>query len=167
GETRRRGKEEADLLVGGGDGGAVEHPPPLRRRVEPGDRSQHRRLAAAGAADDDEDFTRRDDERNAVERAHPVGIGLADPVENEHPASLHVRAKRSSQRRNGDDTSTMSQSLALPRMAKQPRAATMGAGLRSCGPSMRRKPSPVEAPKNSAASTNIQPSPSPARSAMT
>src|SRR5262249_56788134 len=116
GGRRGRGKEVADLRGGGGGGGAADPPPPLRRRVEPGDRSQHRRLAAAGAADDDEDFTRRDDERNAVERAHPVGIGLADPVENEHPASLHLRPKRSSQTRNGDDTSTTSQSLALPRM---------------------------------------------------
>jgi hypothetical protein len=61
----------------------------------------------------------------------------------------------------------MSQSVALPRMAKATMAATICAGLPSCCPSMRRKPSPVEAPRNSAATTNIQPSPSPARSEIT
>src|SRR5262249_2373041 len=159
--------DDADLLMRRSNDGAVEHDAALGRRVESRNRPQHRRLAAAGAADGDEDFAGGNSERDAVEPAHPVGVGLADGVESDHPASLPVRAKRSSQRRNGDDTSTMSQSLALPRMAKATMAATICAGLPSCWPSMRRKPSPVEAPKNSAASTNIQPSPSPARSAMT
>ena len=55
----------------------------------------------------------------------------------------YVRAKRSSQRRNGAERSTISQSVALPRMAKATIAATIWAGLPSCWPSISRKPSPV------------------------
>ena len=87
-EQPRLLENDADLLVRRGDDGAVEHHPPLGRRVEPGDRPQHCRLAAAGAADGDEDFPGRDRERNAVERAHPVGISLADAIENEHRESF-------------------------------------------------------------------------------
>src|SRR6516164_874551 len=167
GKQTRLLENDADLLMRRGNHRPVEHDLALGRRVEPRDRAQHGRLAAAGAADGDENFTGRDREREPVERAHAVGVGLADAIENEHRASLHVRANRSSQRRKGDDTSTMSQSVALPRMAKATMAATICAGLPSCWPSMRRKPSPVEAPMNSAATTNIQPRPSPARSEIT
>ena len=62
---------------------------------------------------------------------------------------------------------TISQSVILPRIANATMAATICAGLPSCWPSISRKPSPVEAPRNSAATTNIQPSPSPARSEIT
>src|SRR5262249_54239836 len=115
----------------------------------------------------DENFAGRDREREAIEGAHAVGVGLAEAIENEHRASHHVRANRSSQRRKGDDTSTMSQSVVLPRMAKATMAAPIGPGLPSCWPSVRRRPSRVEARRNSAAPTNIQPSPSPARSEIT
>ncbi len=81
-------KDDADLLVRRGNDGAVEHDPPLGRRVESRNRPQHRRLAAAGATDGDENFAGRNSERDAVERAHPVGIGLADAIENEHRESF-------------------------------------------------------------------------------
>src|SRR5262249_28669827 len=123
---------DADLFMRRGDHRPAEHHLALGRRVETRDRPQHRRLAAAGAADGDENLARGDREREAVERAHAVGIGLADAIENEHRASLHVRANRSSQRRKGDDTSTSSQSVALPRMAKATMAATICTGLPSC-----------------------------------
>src|SRR5262249_18956297 len=179
GKQPRLLEHDADLFMRRGDHRPVKHDLALGRRVDTRDRPPHGRLAAAGAAtkhgrraaagaaDGDENLARGDREREAVERAHAVGIGLADAIENEHRATLHVRANRSSQRRKGDDTSTRSQSVALPRMAKPTMAATLCAALPSCWPWMRRKPTPVEAPRNSAASTNIQPSPSPARSEST
>src|SRR5262249_20621797 len=149
GKEPRLLEHDADLLMRRGDHRPVEHDLALGRRVEPRDRPQHGRLAAAGAADGGENLAGRDRERAASEGARAVGVGLADAIENEHRASLHVRANRSSQRRKGDDTSTMSQSVVLPRMAKATMAATICAGLPSCWPSIRRKPSPVEAPMNS------------------
>ena len=58
----------------------------------------------------------------------------------------------------------ISQSVVLPMTAKVTMAATICAGLPSCWPSISRKPSPSDAPSNSAATTNIQPRPRPERS---
>ena len=85
-------EDDADLLVRRGDHHAVEHDLALARRVEARNGPQHRGLAAAGAADDHEDFARSDVERNAVERAHPVGVGLADAVDHEHRVLTPARS---------------------------------------------------------------------------
>src|SRR4029078_9991609 len=167
GQQPRLLEDHADLLVRGQNGLAVERDAALRRRVEAADGAQQGGLATARAADHGDDLADLDIERHAVERMHAVCIGLADAVDGEHQASCCRAPKESSQRSNGLVTATTSQSVSLPRIAKATMAATICAGLPSCWPSMRRKPSPVEAPRNSAATTNIQPSPSPARSEMT
>jgi hypothetical protein len=63
---------------------AVEYHLSLRRRVEPRNRAQHGGFPAAGAANHDKDFAGRDLERDAVERAHAIGIDLAHPIEHQH-----------------------------------------------------------------------------------
>ena len=95
GEPRQQARlleDDADLLVRRGDRHAVEHDLALGRRVEAGDGAQQRGLAAARAADHHDDLARRDVERDAVERAHAVGIGLADAVEHEHGVLTPARS---------------------------------------------------------------------------
>src|SRR5262249_55889243 len=174
---------------------AIERDRSAARRIEAGDRAQHGRLAAARAADYDQDLAGYNAERNPFQRMHAVGIGLADMVEHKHRFGstflvehdlfrrrippriksgagffrimLYRRATTSSQRRNGAAAHASRKSEALPRTPKATMAATICAGLPSCWPSISRKPRPCEAPRNSAASTNIQPSPRPARSEST
>ena len=94
GEPRQQArllKHDADLLVRRQDGVAIERDLALRRIVEAGDEAQQRGLAAARAADHRDDFTGRDVERDAVERARGVVVGLSDVSDTEGHDSFFLR----------------------------------------------------------------------------
>src|SRR5205085_5855957 len=78
GQQARLLEHDANFLVRRSDRVAVERHVALRRTVEPGDEAQQRGLAAAGAADYRHDLARLDIERDAVERAHGIGIDFSD-----------------------------------------------------------------------------------------
>src|SRR5437660_9402508 len=132
GEQPRLLKHDADLFMRLGDRRTVERDLALARPIEAAHEAQQRRLAAAGAADDDRDLARLDFERKVVHRAHAVGIGLPDVVEDEH----YLRAPNaSSQRSSGAAAAANIASVILPSTAKVISAATISAGLPSCWPS--------------------------------
>src|SRR5262249_5690816 len=123
------------LLVRRDNRVAVKRDLSLSRIVETGDDAQQRGLAATRTADDRDDLARLDGERNAVERAHRIRVGLAYMVDRQR----HVRAPNlSSQRRNGAAAALSNQSVVLPMTANTTMAATICAGLPSCWPSTRR-----------------------------
>ncbi len=77
-------EDDADLLMRLRDDLIVEMHERLCRPVEPGDRAQQGGLAATGAADNGDDLARRDIERELLERADIVRIGLGDAGERQH-----------------------------------------------------------------------------------
>jgi hypothetical protein len=91
GEPRQQPRlleDDADFLVGGGDLVAVEYDPAEGRAIETRDHAQHRRFAATGTADDGNDLTRPDAHAHTRERAHTIGIGLADILKGQHSGAL-------------------------------------------------------------------------------
>ena len=96
------------------DDAAADADGPAGRRFQAGDHAQRRRLAATGRADQYDQLAVGDGQAQVVDRADAVGVGFADPLQNDfrHPfdplmgsnyEGIRRRVKKPpSQRRIGD-----------------------------------------------------------------